>query len=139
MDFDNLKNTWNNRYNVAFEQLEKVKDINLVATAFNTNIDAIYKISGRELEKFIYDNNFGLDDIEDISLSCFSSPKDVILGIVKCFCKGIAEEWIAEDKVVYDWLNDNIGYQRLQMGGQAGIIANALALLGIKLTYQLEN
>ena len=132
MDFDNLKNTWNNRYNVAFEQLEKVKDINLVATAFNTNIDAIYKISGRELEKFIHDNNFGLDDIEDISLSCFRSPKDVILGIVKCFCKGIAEEWIAEDKVVYDWLNDNIGYQRLQMGGQAGIIANALALLGIK-------
>ena len=55
MDFNNLKNTWNNRYNVAFEQLEKVKDINLVATAFNTNIDAIYKISGRELENFIYD------------------------------------------------------------------------------------
>ena len=44
MNFDELKTVWKNKYSVIFEQLDKVKKINSVATAFNTNIDAIYKI-----------------------------------------------------------------------------------------------
>ena len=131
MNCNELKNIWNERYNVVPQQLEKLKTIKSVATAFNTNIDAIYKISGEGLKKIITENGFTLNDIENISLSGFRTPKDVVLGIVKCFSRGIAEEWVTEDINVYNWLKDNIGYQRLQMGGQGGIIANALALLEI--------
>ena len=131
MDCNELKKTWSERYNVVPTQLEKLKTIKSVATAFNTNIDAIYKISGESLKKIITENGFTLNDIENISLSGFRTPKDVVLGIVKCFSRGIAEEWVTEDINVYNWLKDNIGYQRLQMGGQGGIIANALALLEI--------
>ena len=131
MNCNELKNIWNERYNVVPQQLEKLKKIKSVATAFNTNIDAIYKINGEGLKKIITENGFTLNDIENISLSGFRTPKDVVLGIVKCFSRGIAEEWVTEDIKVYNWLNDNIGYQRLQMGGQGGIIANALALLEI--------
>ena len=131
MDCKELKNIWDERYAVVPQQLEKLKTINSVATAFNTNIDAIYKISGEQLKKIITENGFTLSDIENISLSGFREPRDVVLGIAKCFCRGIAEEWVTEDISVYNWLNDKIGYQRLQMGGQGGIIANALALLQI--------
>ena len=36
------------------------------------------------------------------------------------------------DIEIYNWLDKNIGYERLQMGGQGGIIANVLALLNVK-------
>ena len=131
MDCNQLKNTWDERYKVVPQQLEKLKAIKSVATAFNTNIDAIYKISGEQLKNIILENGFKIEDIENISLSGFREPRDVVLGIVKCFSRGIAEEWVTEDINVYNWLNDKIGYQRLQMGGQGGIIANALALLKV--------
>ena len=132
MNYNDLKLTWKNKYSVVFEQLSKVEKINSVATAFNTNIDAIYKISGNKLKELILQNNITLDELTNITLSHFRTPKDVILGIVKCFSKGIAEEWVTEDISVYNWLDKNIGYTHLQMGGQGGIIANTLALLGIK-------
>ena len=131
MNYDKLKNIWKKKYNIVNQQLDKVKEIQTVATAFNTNIDAIFKISGKQIEELIEKNNINALDIENITACGFNSTKDIIIGIIKCFTKGIAEEWVTEDKKIYTWLNDNIGYQRLQMGGQAGIIANTLALLGI--------
>ena len=132
MDYDNLKNIWKKKYSIINEQLEKVKNIPCVATAFNTNIDAIFKITGTQIEELIKQHNLTLSDIENISKCGFNSTSDIIIGIVKCFTKGIAEEWVTEDINIYNWLKDNIGYQRLQMGGQGGIIGNTLALLGIK-------
>ena len=82
MNFDELKTVWKNKYSVIFEQLDKVKKINSVATAFNTNIDAIYKISGDRLKDLILQYNLDLNDLDNITLSHFRSPEDVILGIV---------------------------------------------------------
>ena len=65
MNCNELKNIWNERYNVVPQQLEKLKTIKSVATAFNTNIDAIYKISGEGLKKIITENGFTLKDIEN--------------------------------------------------------------------------
>ena len=132
MDFNKQQKEWTKKYGIALEQLNKLKDIKTVATAFNTNIDAIYKISGKELTKLIKENNICINNIDNTSISEVHSPNEIIKGIVKCFTKGIAEEWIIEDIEIYNWLDKNIGYTKLQMGGQAGIIANALALLGIQ-------
>lgn len=132
MDNTILKTEWKKKYDIASSELNKLKTINTVATAFNTNIDAIYKISGEKLKNIIIENNLSSSDIDNITLSSFREPKDVILGIAKCFIRGIAEEWVTEDINVYNWLEKNIGYTHLQMGGQGGIIANTLALLGIQ-------
>lgn len=132
MDNNELINLWTEKFNVVPEQIKKLSEIPCVATAFNSNIDAIIKIKGQFLAELIEKNNIPLEDIENVKISGFNKETDVILGIVKCFYRGIAEEWITEDINIYKWMEKNLGYDRLQMGGQAGIIANALALLGVQ-------
>jgi len=127
-----LKENWKNKYSIVKNQIKNMKNIKSVATAFNTNIDAIYKIKGSELEQLIKKNNTSLTNLNRATIKDVNIPSDIIKGIVKCFTKGIAEEWIIEDIEIYNWLDKNIGYERLQMGGQAGIIANTLALLKIQ-------
>ena len=132
MDTADLKKIWLEKYKVVPEQLNKLSEINSAVTAFNANIDAVLKISGLKLKKMINDLGMTLEDLENIEQTKIFTPQDVVKGIFKCFKNGIAEEWITEEKPVYDWLNENIGYDRLQIGGQGGIVANALATLGIK-------
>ena len=59
------------------------------------------------------------------------SPQDVLRGLIQCFENGIAEEWIVSNEETFEWMKKNIGYQKLQMGGQGGIIANTAAVCGI--------
>ena len=132
MDNNELIKTWTEKFKIVPQQINKLSEIPCVATAFNSNIDAIIKINGQLLAELIEQNNIPLEDIENVKISSFSKKTDVILGIVKCFSKGIAEEWVTEDINIYKWMEKNLGYDRLQMGGQAGIIANALALLGVQ-------
>lgn len=131
MGYEELKEIWAEKYRIVPEQLEKLKQIPCVATAFNANIDAILKISGERLKALILKNNIPVEELKGIQLSHFRRPEDVLIGIVKCFDRGIAEEWVTEDFSVYQWMEEHLGYDRLQMGGQGGIIANALALLGV--------
>ena len=139
MDTADLKKIWLEKYNIVPEQLNKLKDINSAVTAFNANIDAVLKISAIKLKNLIEENGLTLSELEHIEQTKIFEPKDVIKGIFKCFKNGIAEEWITEEKVVYDWLSEKIGYDRLQIGGQGGIVANALATVGIKKVVAHEN
>lgn len=132
MNDQTLKKIWAEKYAIVPNQLKKVKEISSAATAFNVNIDAIYKINGKKIEQLISENHITLKEIDEIQSVGFSMPKDIVLNIIRCFCKGIAEERITEDIKIYDWLKETFYYERLQMGGQGGIIANTLALLGIK-------
>ena len=132
MDTADLKKIWLEKYKIVPEQLNKLKEIESVVTAFNANIDAVIKMSGENLKKLIMELGLSLAELEDIKQTKIFETKDVIKGIFKCFKNGIAEEWITEEKFVYNWLNEKIGYDRLQIGGQGGIVANALATVGIK-------
>lgn len=127
-----LERLWAEKYKCVPDQLKKIKEISTVATAFNTNIDAILKISGDKLKSLLESNKIPIGKLVNIKQIGFDEPTDVLLGIVKCFSRGIAEEWVTEDKKIYKWMEKNLGYHHLQMGGQGGIIANTLALLGIK-------
>ncbi len=132
MDMADLKKIWLKKYAIVPEQLQKIKEINSAVTAFNANIDAVLKITPEFLQTLIKKLNLTLAELENIKQTKIYTPQDVVKGIFKCFKNGIAEEWITEEKAVYDWLNENIGYDRLQIGGQGGIVANALANIGIK-------
>lgn len=131
MSSENLIGDWTKKYGVVSEQLEKMRHIQSAATAFNANIDAILKIKGETLKKLLIENQISATELDEIRCSYFKKPTDVLIGIVKCFSRGIAEEWVTEDIDIYNWMAENLGYDHLQMGGQGGIIANALALLGI--------
>ena len=57
MNYEELQNVWAQKYQEVPSQLEKLKRVRSAATAFNTNVDAILKISGKTLKKLILDNH----------------------------------------------------------------------------------
>lgn len=128
-----LKECWNGFYQCVPAQLQKIKNVRRVATAFNTNIDAVVKISGARIAELA--KNAGITAENMSGPTQISNGSDVVRGIVKCFTQGIAEEWLCGNDGVFDWLKNNIGYDRLQMGGQGGIVANAMAVLGVRNVY----
>jgi ADP-dependent phosphofructokinase/glucokinase len=101
-------------------------------SAFNANIDAVIKISGQKIEKIV--KKFSMDETKVVSdgEASIKEQEDVLRGIVKCFAGGIAEEWLIEKEEVFHWLNENLGYDKLQMGGQGGIVANVMAVCGVQ-------
>ncbi|MBQ8481759.1 MAG: ADP-dependent glucokinase/phosphofructokinase [Alphaproteobacteria bacterium] len=128
-----LKEKWNRFYDMVPQQLEKIKQVKRVATAFNTNIDAVVKISGDKIAKLAELCEVTEKNLQGVSqIIC---GRDAVRGIIKCFTQGIAEEWLCEGIETFKWLQDNIGYNRLQMGGQGGIVANAMAVLKVQNVY----
>ena len=139
MTDDELKQVWLNNYRMVPSVFTDVKKVEAVSTAFNTNIDAVLKVSGAKIAEWATKLNLSWDNLHKIKKTKIEKPEDVIKGLVKCFEKGIAEEWITENLAVYNWMSKEIKYDRLQMGGQAGIVANAMAACGVQKVYVHTN
>ena len=130
--FEEIKESWKNLFALAPQTLEKIKNVETAVTAFNTNVDAVLKINGKRLAELVKTEEMSLSDLQNIKQTKLLEPHDVLRGIFKCFCNGIAEEWLTEDIVIYNWMIKNLGYDRLQMGGQGGIVANVLGILDVQ-------
>lgn len=128
---EQIADAWQQEYANAPDTLARMSEIKTLAAAFNANVDSVIKISGLELQKRIAAANLTIADLENISARAIRTPEDILRGIFRCFCLGIAEEWIAEDPEIYRWMKKELGTEKLQMGAQAGIIANTLSLTGI--------
>lgn len=139
MENTHLKAKWLKKYAIVPQTLERIKEVKSVATAFNTNVDAVLKISGKKIAELAQKLGLSLKELEEIHHTKLEKPQDVLKGLFKCFKSGIAEEWLTEDKTIYNWMVNNLGYDRLQMGGQGGIVANALAVTGAKKVYAHTN
>ncbi len=131
MNDETLQKIWSERYKIVPEQMIKTSEIELVASGFNTNIDAVVKIKGSKLSELAEKFDITPQTIKNCS-SAIDSPNAAICGIIKCFIGGIAEEWLTSDISIDRWIENTFGTDKLQMGGQAGIIANVLALTYIK-------
>lgn len=125
-------NIWNKLYQKAPDTLAKMSKINRVACAFNSCIDSVIKISGEDFIKLFLKQKSSLKELKNIVHYSVNSPLDLLRGIFRCFCNGIAEEWIAEKPEMFDWMLNNLGVKKIQVGGQGGIIANTLSLTEIK-------
>lgn len=132
MNSGQLSKTWGKKYQNSENALNRLAEAGTVASAFNANIDAVLNISGSEICALIEKFNLSWNELNHVSENKLHEGRDVLKGIFKSFSRGIAEEWLTEDKKVYDWMVENLGYTRLQMGGQGGIVANALAAAGVK-------
>ncbi len=126
-----LRENWHRIYEIVPEQLQRITEVGCVASAFNTNIDSVVKISGDKIADLAYSVGLMPEDLLNPQ-NRITSPQDAVRGIIKCFTQGIAEEWLCSDKSADEWLERNLGPAHLQMGGQAGIIANVLAVLGVQ-------
>ena len=105
-----LKRVWLDNYRAVPTALQDIKKVEAVATAFNTNIDAVLKISGKRIAELARKLQMSWEELHQIKRTKISKPADVIKGLLKCFEKGIAEEWITEDIRVYNWMMEEIGY-----------------------------
>ena len=135
MSFDLNKSSWLKNYSCAPEQLEKMSDVKGLVSAFNANIDAVIKVSGEGIEGIIAQHKLDVSEILQDGERNIQSPTDAIRGLIHCFKNGIAEEWLISDVTVFNWLQDNLGYDKLQMGGQGGIVANVMAVCGVDPVY----
>ncbi|RUT79588.1 ADP-dependent glucokinase/phosphofructokinase [Ancylomarina longa] len=135
MSTSELKSKWLENYKTAPAQLEKMSHINGLISAFNANVDAVIKVSGKNIEKLIKENSLNVEAIISDGAKAIRTKEDAIRGFLNCFKSGIAEEWLIEEVEVFEWLNKNVGYDKLQMGGQGGIVANVMAVCGVKQVY----
>jgi len=135
MSHEDLKKKWLNLYQTAPEQLEKMSRVKGLVSAFNANIDAVIKVSGATIQILI--EKYQIDENEVLRLGerHIQNPGDAIRGLIHCFQNGIAEEWLIEDIAVFNWLQENLRYDKLQMGGQGGIVANVMAVCGVNPVY----
>lgn len=135
MSYSDLKEKWLEHYKTAPAQLDKMGEVNGLISAFNANVDAVIKVSGKSIEKIISENKLNLSEILKDGENSILSNEDAIRGFLQCFQEGKAEEWLIEDKAVFNWLNETVGYDKLQMGGQGGIVANVMAVCGVNSVY----
>ncbi len=139
MDNSELKKIWAEKFASVPQTLKNMQQVQAAATAFNANIDAVVKISGKKIAELAQTSGLDLRALQNVTQTKLLSGSDVVKGIFKCFTQGIAEEWLTEDKIVYDWMVKHLGYDRLQMGGQGGIVANVLAVTGVNKVYAHAN
>lgn len=132
MTNNDLKKKWFEHFKTAPKQLEKMSEVKGLISAFNANIDAVIKVSGKKIEEIISRFNMDQNSLLTPGDKSIKTNEDAIRGLISCFKSGIAEEWIIQKKEVFDWLNENIGYDKLQMGGQGGIVANVMAACGVQ-------
>lgn len=135
MTLSELKNIWFNNYQSAEQQLQKMAKVKGLISAFNANIDAVIKISGKQIEEIAVTHAMNADQLVAEGKKSITTNEDAIRGLIKCFKSGIAEEWLIDNVDVFNWLNEVIGYDTLQMGGQGGIVANAMAVCGVNPVY----
>lgn len=135
MLYSDLKEKWLKYYETAPAQLEKMGQVKGLISAFNANVDAVIKVSGKSIEAIIADNQLNIGEIISEGEKSIYSKEDAMRGFLQCFQAGKAEEWLIEDKVVFNWLNETVGYDKLQMGGQGGIVANVMAVCGVDSVY----
>ncbi|MBD3192383.1 MAG: hypothetical protein GF308_17220 [Candidatus Heimdallarchaeota archaeon] len=133
-----MNNNWLNIYRESHSKTVKsLRQLNGITVAFNTNIDAIVNFTPPMVQQLI--DKIGL---EPQSLKrrihewkgIIEQPVDYLIGLFGCFKEGRASEWLIQNKETYEFLKRHLPInQPLRMGGQAGIMANVLALLDIPL------
>jgi len=126
-----IKKQWLENYKSAPGQLKKMSKVDGLISAFNANIDAVIKLSGKDIEKLITDFNIDQSQLLVEGKKTINKQEDVLKGLINCFIHGIAEEWLIVDEKVFYWLQKNLGYDNLQMGGQGGIVGNVMAVCGV--------
>lgn len=130
-----LKAIWKRHYACAPRQLERVKAVRGVVSVFNANIDAVLKVQPATLRAWMAQLEVDEARLLDLGDKRVDAPADVLRGFVACFREGIAQEWLVSSAETFAWMREHLGYDRLQMGGQGGIIANVMTVIGAQNVY----
>ncbi|RXA20835.1 ADP-dependent glucokinase [Methanosarcina sp. MSH10X1] len=103
-----------------------------VLCGYNVNIDSVYRISGTEISELL-DTFQAAEILEKIENppGIIISESDFVAGLAYCMKEGSGAEWLVFEKSVFEFLKSRyFGKSIVRMGGNAGIMANALSQLG---------
>ncbi len=103
-----------------------------ILCGYNVNIDSVYRISGAEVSELLesFDRAEILEKVENPP-GKIHSESDFVAGLVYCMKNGRGAEWLVFEQSVFEFLKSHYFEKSLvRMGGNAGIMANALSQLG---------
>ena len=125
---------WEKHYEEAFSDIRNsLGNVRGMFVAYNSNIDAIKHISEKDISKLLT-----LVDLASVQEKIvkfpreIASPVDFISRLIIAMRDGKAAEVPTYSSDINEWLTDNLVFDDARMGGQAGIISNLLAYLGVK-------
>ena len=125
-----IQTAWQRHYAAVPQTLARLREVPAVVSVFNTNIDAV-----RTITPVVFDQlaaAAGGPPAGTDGPHAIAAPPDLLRGFLACFRDGIAQEWLVTDEDTFRWLEHHVGHDRLQMGGQGGIIANVMAVCGVQ-------
>ncbi|AKB83093.1 ADP-dependent glucokinase [Methanosarcina barkeri 3] len=103
-----------------------------ILCGYNVNIDSVYRISGIEISELLetFEEAEILNKIKNPPGNIFSES-DFVAGLAYCMKNGYGAEWLVFEQSVFEFLKTRyFGKSIVRMGGNAGIMANALSQLG---------
>jgi ADP-dependent phosphofructokinase/glucokinase len=103
-----------------------------ILCGYNVNIDSVYRVNGAEILELLdsFESAEILDKIETPPGKIFSES-DFVAGLTYCMKNGCGAEWLVFEQSVFEFLKSRyFGKSLVRMGGNAGIMANALSQLG---------
>jgi ADP-dependent phosphofructokinase/glucokinase len=126
-----FQTSWQDHYATVPQTLAALRDVPAVVSVFNTNIDAVRTITPAIHEQLAA-AAAGAPPAGVRQDHAIATPGDLLRGFRACFGDGVAQEWLVTDQDTFRWLERHVGHDRLQMGGQGGIIANVMAVCGVQ-------
>jgi len=129
---------WNRKYAEAINHVKLIiRNIQGIITAFNVNIDALHFVKSEEIEKKLSVPEVLKETLQNLKSLPFKieSPSEFLAGLIFTMKTGRGCEWVIHKRDVFDWIRTNFSIDELRMGGQAGIVTNVLANLGVPNIY----
>lgn len=103
-----------------------------ILCGYNVNIDSVYRVSGAEVSELLetFEMTEILGKIENPPGKILSES-DFVAGLAYCMKNGCGAEWLVFERSVFEFLKNRYFEKSIvRMGGNAGIMANALSQLG---------
>jgi len=124
---------WKELYKEAEKELNIIsKNVKGVLIGFNVNIDKIICLSSQILEQVLEKLDKKLVFKEQInSRSTIETKEELVSNLIHSIEKGIADEKLITSKKIAKWIEEQFLVQETSIGGQAGIMANTLAGMGL--------
>ncbi|MGA9187831.1 MAG: ADP-specific phosphofructokinase [Methanosarcina sp.] len=125
---------WEQRHTDAFYNMkEALPYLEGMFVAYNSNIDAIKHLTDKELSRLIgFFKEAEIQERVEAYPREIKDPLDFMARLLISMREGKAAEIPAHTSDIHEWLKEYMGFDYARMGGQAGIISNLLAYLGLK-------
>lgn len=124
---------WEQRHTDAFYNVKgALPYLEGMFVAYNSNIDVIKHLTDKDLSRLIgFFNEAEIQARVDTYPREIKEPLDFVARLIISMREGKAAEIPAYTPDIHEWLKENLGFDYARMGGQAGIISNLLASLGL--------